>query len=65
VKRPAVHIGGLVMLILVLSAVAASAQDAAGGAPRLQWSIEGAAGVQLDYTGTIQSVAFGFAPTAV
>ena len=57
------RIGGLVMLVLVLSAGAASAQDAAGGAPRLRWNIEGAAGVQTDYTGTIQSVAFGFAPT--
>lgn len=62
-KRGVVRIGGLVMLVLVLSAAAASAQDAAGGAPQLRWSIEGAAGVQLDYTGTIQSVAFGFAPT--
>ena len=62
-KRVVVRIGGLVMLVLVLSAAAASAQDAAGGAPQLRWSIEGAAGVQLDYTGTIQSVAFGFAPT--
>ena len=57
------RIGGLVMLVLVLSAAAAWGQDAAGGAPQLRWSIEGAAGVQLDYTGTIQSVAFGFAPT--
>ena len=62
-KRGVVRIGGLVMLVLVLSAAAASAQDAAGGAPQLRWSIEGAVGVQLDYTGTIQSVAFGFAPT--
>ena len=37
--------------------------DAAGGAPQVRWSIEGAAGVQLDYTGTIQSVAIGFAPS--
>jgi hypothetical protein len=51
------------MLVLVLSAAAASPQDAAGGAPHLRWSIEGAAGVQLDYTGTIQSAGFGFAPT--
>jgi hypothetical protein len=50
------------MLMLVISGAAASAQDTAGGAPsQLQWSVE--AGVQLDYTGTIQSVAFGFAPT--
>jgi hypothetical protein len=51
------------MLNLVLSPPAASAQGAAGEAPRLRWSVEAAAGVQLDYTGTIQSVAFGFAPT--
>jgi hypothetical protein len=63
VQPSIVRIGGLVILVLVLSATAASAQDAAGGTPRLRWSVEGAAGVQLDYTGTIQSVAFGFAPT--
>ena len=62
-KRVFMRIGGLVMLVLVISEAAASAQDAAGAAPRLRWSIEGAAGVQLDYTGTIQSIAFGFAPT--
>jgi hypothetical protein len=62
-KRRIVRIGGLVMVGLVLSAAAASAQDAAGGVAQLRWSTEGAAGVQLQYTGTIQSVAFGFAPT--
>ena len=62
-KARVMRIGGLVMLVPVLSAAAASAQDAAGGAPQRRWSIEAAAGVQLDYTGTIQSVAFGFAPT--
>jgi hypothetical protein len=61
-KRGVVRIGGLVMLVL-LSAAAASAQNAAGALPQLRWSIEGAAGVQLAYTGIIQSVAFGFAPT--
>ena len=55
--------GGLAMLVLVLSAVAASAQGPAAAAPELRWSIEGAAGVQIAYTGTIRSVAFGFAPT--
>ena len=58
-----VRICALMMLMLGLSSGALSAQDAAGAAPELRWSIEGAAGVQLDYTGTIQSVAFGFAPT--
>ncbi len=48
---------------LECSAAAASAQDAAGWTPRLRWSVEGAAGVQLQYTGTIQTVAVGFAPT--
>jgi len=63
-KRVVVRIGGLVTIVLlVLSAAAASAQDAAGGTPQLRWSIEGAAGVQLHYTGTIRSVAVGFAPT--
>jgi hypothetical protein len=62
-KQGVAQIGGLVMLGLLLSVAGASAQDAAGGPPRLRWSIEGAAGVQLDYGGTIQSVAFGFAPS--
>ena len=64
-KRRIARIGRLVipMLLLELSAAVASAQDASGEARRLRWTIEGAAGVQLDYTGTIQSVAFGFAPT--
>ena len=61
--RVVVRITGLLLLVLVLSAPVASAQDAAGGAPHLLWSVEGAAGVQIQYTGTIQSVAFGFAPT--
>ena len=62
-KRRIVRIGGLVMVVLVLSVAAASAQNATGGMQQLRWNIEGAAGVQLQYTGTIQSVAFGFAPT--
>jgi opacity protein-like surface antigen len=53
----------MLVLPLGLSAAVASAQDAAREPPPLRWTIEGAAGVQLDYTGTIQSVAFGFAPT--
>ena len=62
-KRAVMRIGGLVMLVQLFSAAVASAQDAAGGAPQLRWSIEGAAGLQLDHTGTVLSVAFGFAPT--
>ena len=53
------RICGLTVLVSMLSAPAVSAQDAAD----LRWSIEAAAGVQIQYTGTIQSVAFGFAPT--
>ncbi len=60
--RVVVRIGGLLMVVPALSATAASAQDAAGR-PQLRWSLDGAAGVQLHYTGTIQTVAFGFAPT--
>ena len=62
-KRGVARIGGLMMLVLVLATAAASAQDASGEAAQPRWSIEGAAGVQILYTGTIQSVAFGFAPT--
>ena len=47
--------------LLVFSAAPAFAQNA--GDPQLRWSIEGAAGIQLQYTGTIQSIAVGFAPT--
>jgi hypothetical protein len=54
---------GLVMLGMVLSASAASAQEAAGAAPERRWSVEATAGVQIQYTGTLQSVAVGFAPT--
>jgi hypothetical protein len=61
-KRGAVRVAGLAMLVLVRSAAAASAQGTPAAAPQLRWSVEGAAGVQLDYTGTIQSVAIGFAP---
>ena len=62
--RVAGRTGGLLTLMLILSAAAASGQDTGGTAPsQPRWSIEGAAGVQLAYTGTIQSVAFGFAPT--
>ena len=62
-QQRVVGIGGLVMLVLTVSATAASAQDVTGSAPQVRWSVEGAVGVQLGYTGTIQSVAFGFAPT--
>ena len=62
-RHPLVRIGPFV-LVLALSATVAWAQNAAGGAPpRPRWSIEGAGGVQLGYSGTILSTAFGFAPT--
>jgi Outer membrane protein beta-barrel domain len=54
------RIGGLMLLALVLSPTAASAQSAV---PQPRWSIEAAGGLQLGYTGTIVSAAFGFAPT--
>jgi hypothetical protein len=62
-KRGVVRAAGLATIVLVGSAAAAAAQDTAGNAPRLRWSGEAAAGVQLLYTGTVQSVAVGFAPT--
>jgi len=62
-KRGITRIAGLAMLVVVRSASAASAQDAAGSPPHLQWSVEGAAGVQLQYTSTIQSIAVGVAPS--
>lgn len=48
------------LLALVLSATAASAQ---GAVPQPRWSIEAAGGLQPGHTGTIVSAAFGFAPT--
>jgi hypothetical protein len=61
-KRRAMR-GASAMLGVLLSAAVVSAQGATGRAQQLRWSIEGAAGPQLDYTGSVQSVAFGFAPT--
>jgi hypothetical protein len=60
VKRKVLR-GGLVLFMLMCSVVV-SAQDRAEP-PHLRWSLEAAAGVQIQYTGTIQTVAFGFAPT--
>ncbi len=60
------RIGGLVVVVLGLAAGEAAAQGPVGapsGAPERRLSIEGAAGLQLSYRGSIQSVAFGFAPT--
>ena len=57
---------GPVVLVLGLGAGAAAAQDrtaAASDAPERRLSLEGAAGLQVDYGGSMQSVAFGFAPT--
>lgn len=57
---------GLGILVLGLSAAAASAQDRPGASPAvplLRFSVEGAAGFQVYYSGSMQSIAFGFAPT--
>jgi hypothetical protein len=62
-NRRVARIAGLGTLVLMFSAAAASAQDASAAAPERRWSIEGAAGMQIMYTGSIQSVALGFAPT--
>jgi hypothetical protein len=59
-------LGGLVVLMLALPAAEATAQDrtaAASGAPEHRLSLEGAAGLQVYYRGSMQSIAFGFAPT--
>ena len=56
----------LTVIALACSAPTAAAQDANATRPAVaepRWSIEAAAGIQTDYGGTIQSVAFGFAPT--
>jgi hypothetical protein len=58
--------GGLVILVLGLSAAAASAQDRPGAAPvgpKLRFSLDGAAGFQVYYRGSMQSISFGIAPT--
>ena len=58
--------GRLAILMLGLSAAAASAQDRPDAAPiaaQPRFSLEGAAGFQIYYSGHAQSVAFGFAPT--
>lgn len=61
-RRRVARIAGQMTLVLTLTAAAASAQDA-GSEPHLRWSVEGAAGGQLVYTGTFVSAGFGFAPT--
>jgi hypothetical protein len=58
--RAGTCIVGMMLLALAISATAAAAQ---GAAPQPRWSLEGAAGVQGDLNGTIESAAFGFAPT--
>ena len=65
-KRVIGRAGGLAILVLVLSAAAAAAQDrlrTVPAAPKLRLSLEGAAGPQLYYRGSILSIAFGFALT--
>ena len=58
--------GGLVTVMLGLSAATVSAQDRpspAPVAPKLRFSLEGAAGPQVHYRGNMQSITFGFAPS--
>lgn len=60
------RVSGLALLVLGLSAAEAAPQDqtaAASAAPERRLSLEGAAGLQVYYRGSVQSVAFGFAPT--
>lgn len=55
--------GLLVVLVLGVPASAARAQEGAQTtAPEPRWSVEGAAGLQVYYDGSAQSVAFGFSP---
>lgn len=58
------RVGVLVTLVLGVSAPAVRAQDQADTAvPEPRWTVEGAAGLQIYYDGTAQSVAFGFSPS--
>ena len=60
------RVGGLIVLVLVLSAAEAAAQERQGtasAAPERRLSLEGAAGFQTSYRGSVQTVAVGFAPT--
>lgn len=55
--------GLLVVLVLGVPASAARAQEGAQTtAPEPRWTVEGAAGLQVYYDGSAQSVAFGFSP---
>lgn len=57
------HAGLLVVLVLGVQASAARAQEGAQTtAPEPRWTVEGAAGLQVYYDGSAQSVAFGFSP---
>lgn len=57
------HAGLLVVLALGVPASAARAQEGAQTtAPEPRWTVEGAAGLQVYYDGSAQSVAFGFSP---
>ena len=65
-NRNSWRLGTLVILGLALAAAAASAQDrpeAASVPHDLRFSVEGALGFQVYYSGSMQSIAFGFAPT--
>ena len=53
----------LALLVLGFQTATASAQDPPPGGSGARFSLEAAAGLQMRYDGTTQSVAFGFAPT--
>jgi hypothetical protein len=56
----------VLILALALSAGRASAEEqprAVPDAPERRFSVEGAAGFQVDYRGSMQSVGFGWSPT--
>lgn len=60
------RVGGLVVLLVALSVGKAAAQDppaTSSGPTERRLSLEGAGGVQISYRGSLQSAAFGFAPT--
>lgn len=58
------RVGVLGVLVFGASASVALAQDSVPAVPpQPRWTAEGLAGVQVYYRGSVQSLAFGFAPT--
>lgn len=64
-RRLIVRTAALMTLLIGASASLAQAQGTgtSRAATQPRWSVEGAAGLQVYYEGTSQSVAFGFTPT--